>query len=60
MKTFFIMLYNQRGDYADPIVNSDGEVVFWSTKNEAENAMRGHIYADDFGYEVHELGGCAL
>ena len=60
-KPFFLMMFTQRGDHASPAVDDDGEVMFWHTKGEADEAMRGHIYAEAFGYEVHEIGagGCA-
>lgn len=54
---FFVMLYNQKGDYAEPMVNDDGEVYFWKTSNDAREAMRGHMYAEAFGFEVHGMRG---
>lgn len=55
-KPFFIMMFNQRGDYASPATEDNGDVMLWHTAGEAEEAMRGHIYAEAFGYEVHKLG----
>lgn len=59
-KPFFVMMYNQKGDYAETIVDDNNETMFWHTKGEAEEAMRGHVYAEAFGFEVHEMGSdCA-
>jgi hypothetical protein len=53
-KDFFIMLRN--GDKAMPIVDENEEVMLYESKLEAIEAMKGHIYAEAYGYEIFELG----
>lgn len=55
-KPFFIMLLNQRGTCAMPIVDEEGDVMFYASHDEAKEAMRGHVYAEAFGFEVFEMG----
>ena len=54
MNRYFVMLFNQLGDSARPIMDDD-EVVFWPTKAEADAAMHDHPLAKAFGYEVHGI-----
>lgn len=55
-KDFFIMLRTQRGDKAMPIVDENEEVMFYESEEEAISAMKGHAYAEAFGFEIFELG----
>lgn len=55
-KDFFIMLHSQSGDKVLPIVDENENVVLYESEEEAINAMKGHLYAESFGFEVFELG----
>jgi hypothetical protein len=60
-KPFFIMMYNQRGNYAMPMLDSesgdDDEVKFFPTYEEAEECAKDHTYCKAFGYQIFEMGG---
>ena len=55
-KPFFIMLYNPLRVGAMPLLDKYYSVLFFSTAQEAMNAMVGSAYAEAHGFEVHEMG----
>lgn len=52
---FFVMMYNQKGNTAMPIVNEDDEVMFYETEEIAREKMKNHPFASRFGYEIYEI-----
>lgn len=55
-KPYFVMMRNQDGESAEPLVDEDGDVMFWASRDEAYTAGAGHYFASAFGFEVHEMG----
>jgi len=55
-KPFFIMLNHQKRDFSFPIVDDNEEVMFFSTVDEAREVMKGHLFAEAFGFEIFERG----
>lgn len=55
-KPYFVMMYNQGGESAVPLVDEDGDVMFWPSHEEAHEAGVNHYFASAFGFEVHEMG----
>lgn len=56
-KSFFVMLYNQNGEYASPLiedVDSD-DVTFFESEEEAEEIMSNHPYGQAFGYKIFNM-----
>ncbi len=55
-KPYFIMMYNQKGDIAMPIVEGqDEEVKFFETKTAARKLADDHYFAPKFGYEIFSM-----
>lgn len=59
-KPYFAMMYNQEGNIAMPIMDSDedGEnerVMFWETEEEVRESMSKHAFARSFGFEIFSM-----
>lgn len=55
-KPFFVMIYNQKGTHASPLIDERDEVVFFASTEEALEEMKDHIYAQAMGFEIFEMG----
>ena len=55
-KPYFVMVYDQDGESAQPLVDDNGAMRFWDSMTEACIAGHEHFYASRFGFEVHEMG----
>jgi hypothetical protein len=54
-RPFFIMLYNQNGEGAQPMLDEDDEVAFFATREEALDAGSASKYAQAIGYEIFDM-----
>jgi hypothetical protein len=58
-KPYFIMMYNQKGNLAMPIIESDEFnnefVVFFKTMSEAKNLADNHYFCKAFGYKIFKM-----
>lgn len=60
MSRFFVMLNSPDGTKIMPLVDDEGDVTLWNSKDEAREAADGNRRACAFGFEVFERGaGCA-
>jgi len=59
-KDFFIMMnHPSKEARPTPIVDEEGDVVFFESEEAATTAAEEHFWASKTGYEVFELGcGC--
>ena len=55
-KPYFVMMYDQDGESAQPLVDDNEKVMFWASMTEAFTVGHEHFYASQFGFEVHEMG----
>lgn len=62
-KPYFIMMYNQQGTVAMPIICNDYDedyddegVMFFSTEEDARKLAMNHTYCQAFGYEIFCMG----
>lgn len=57
MKTpFFVMLYNQSGTKLIPMLDSDGNLAMYLTREEAVHAAQRTLFGEHFGYDIYEAG----
>jgi len=56
MSQFFVMMSNQKGDHAQPMVDENEDVAFWDSAAGASEAARANPFAVAFGYEIFERG----
>ena len=54
-KDFFVILTGQSGEGVG-LPDEHGDLAFFATQEEAENAARNTFYGREFGWEVFERG----
>lgn len=52
---FFVMVYTPDKRHAEPIVDDNGETMFWETYEDALDVAEEHSPAIDFGFEIFEI-----
>jgi len=60
MTKYFVMMYNQAMTTIMPIIEGSDEddnndVKLYNSYEEADNEMKDHYYASNFGYEIFEI-----
>ncbi len=53
---FFIMLSSQNGDYIQPIIDEEEDVLLYPTYEIAKSLAEDHPACEAFGYEIFERG----
>jgi hypothetical protein len=51
---WFVILRSQQGKPV-PFVEDNEEMATFETEEEARTAVKGNVFAENFGYEVYEL-----
>lgn len=51
---FFVMVYAQNKSHAEPMVDDNGETMFWGSYDHALDALADHI-AIELGFEIFEM-----
>lgn len=52
-----MMMYSQNGQYVMPLIDGTGNVLLFSSKEEAKDVGDMHHFANKFGFFVCEVGG---
>jgi hypothetical protein len=55
-KDYFIMLNSHDGESIMPITDDEDDVQLYETEEDAIEAMRGHPYAEAYGFEIFKRG----
>lgn len=53
---WFVMMYSQSGQHVMPLVDDNGDPELWDTEGAANDAARGNMYANAFGFRAYEVG----
>lgn len=55
-KPFLAMLYNQAGNKIIPMLDRNGDLAMYSTREEAVHAAQRIVFNEHFRYDIYEAG----
>lgn len=58
-RDYFVILYHPNGGYT-PLLRDDDEMMFFSSREEAEKIAESSLLGSEFGYEVFLMGESSI